>query len=1076
MKQSLIWKFPHNFIYQLVVLLAFVHISRDSFSQCDFTSLGPSDEHQASYGYSANLSSVSFENKTFICYKDKASRIFVRQWDGVAWATVGNGPVSSSTIAMDPHIAVNKAGKLYVVYREVYNASHIAVRMWDGGTWKVLGDTWLIDENWGSSTNMVNRLAISIDPDSNVYVASFDQPSGEKLTVMKWDGASWGFVGSRGFSTGFVADIQIAFDQAGIPYVGFVQAFQGISGNIMKFDGTGWVTVGTESLPLFEEYAIYLANDKNGDIYFAHKTVEPGWGIFVKKLVDGSWVTVGGNIETGSSDLMSLSIDDLGALYLTYSDRRARPGKAAVKKWQGDSWIALDLGLTVESRAAINVNSFVADGKMRFVYAELSGEAIVLEWDGARWDELISRGLSNGVAGHPSTAIDMRGVPYIFYLDFENSLRGIVQKWNGSTWIVVGDAIQANNPIYDPYIVLDEGDTPYIAFTDYLHDFKLSVMKLVDNQWQMVGTQNFSSGQAGQPSITFSEGIPYVAYADKSLGWKIIVKKWDGSNWETVGPEGISDRGGDSPQLAFDQNHNPVLAYLDRYGYNIGQVVVKKWDGSNWQNVGIGVISEGYASVPAIVTCPSGAIYVSYYGIKDLGEDLVVQKWDGNQWTVLGSSGISEGPASSIRLNLDTGGAPLVTFLDSGRDNQLVVERWDGGTWNTVSQWNISSHYIDSPSLVFDRTGTPFIAYSNGDIFARMGKSALVEGQGAQTINISKSTSGAFSKNCELIALVKSVGAAPVEGNMTAAVWVESKETKDFVGRHYEITPTSNAAGSTGRVTLYFTQEDFDTYNAFNSVKLPTSTHDVRGVANVLIEKRSGTSSDGTGLPSSYSGAPIIIDPIDSDIFWNVMTSRWEVSFDVTGFSGFFVKTATSPLPVRLLTFNGSQQEDKTLLTWRTAYEADASLFEIECSFNAKHFKTVGIVRAFGNSESVQTYSFLDDQLKGKTGMIYYRLRMIDVDSSFSYSRTIAVNMSRDNEVITVYPNPIANGSQIFMKSKSNINQVSLFDLSGKSFFLRKLERTGEGNKVTVDDLPAGNYVLKMESDDGVITNNIMIK
>jgi hypothetical protein len=67
---------------------------------------------------------------------------------------------------------------------------------------------------------------------------------------------------------------------------------------------------------------------------------------------------------------------------------------------------------------------------------------------------------------------------------------------------------------------------------------------------------------------------------------------------------------------------------------------------------------------------------------------------------------------------------------------------------------------------------------------------------------------------------------------------------------------------------------------------LPTGTADATGKANLRIEKRTGTSSDGTGNINTY-GTASTIDPADADIIWNATTTRWEVSFDVTGFSGF---------------------------------------------------------------------------------------------------------------------------------------------------------------------------------------------
>ena len=62
---------------------------------------------------------------------------------------------------------------------------------------------------------------------------------------------------------------------------------------------------------------------------------------------------------------------------------------------------------------------------------------------------------------------------------------------------------------------------------------------------------------------------------------------------------------------------------------------------------------------------------------------------------------------------------------------------------------------------------------------------------------------------------------------------------------------------------------------------------DVADKANVRIYQFHGFSA--TGAPGSYPGGSTVIDPADSNIVWNATNQWWEVTFDVTGFSGFFV-------------------------------------------------------------------------------------------------------------------------------------------------------------------------------------------
>ncbi|UTX46700.1 S8/S53 family peptidase [Chryseobacterium sp. MA9] len=148
-----------------------------------------------------------------------------------------------------------------------------------------------------------------------------------------------------------------------------------------------------------------------------------------------------------------------------------------------------------------------------------------------------------------------------------------------------------------------------------------------------------------------------------------------------------------------------------------------------------------------------------------------------------------------------------------------------------------------------------------------------------------------FTNACQLISRVEKETASTVTGNTTSKVWVDNAQP-NYVARRYEINPDTNAAAATGKVTLYFKQSDFDAYNLTNGVKLPTSPTDVANKANLLIEKYTGTST--TGTVASFGGAATVITPDIADIIWNDTYQYWEVSFQTTGFGGYFVKTGTT--------------------------------------------------------------------------------------------------------------------------------------------------------------------------------------
>ncbi|MDQ6757873.1 MAG: hypothetical protein M3004_13155, partial [Bacteroidota bacterium] len=193
---------------------------------------------------------------------------------------------------------------------------------------------------------------------------------------------------------------------------------------------------------------------------------------------------------------------------------------------------------------------------------------------------------------------------------------------------------------------------------------------------------------------------------------------------------------------------------------------------------------------------------------------------------------------------------------------------------------------------------------------------------------VSDSTIFIDPATCNVTAKVIPAGANPVSGIVKVCTAKNSAVSfvngLPYVQRHYNIEPLTNASTATARVTIYFTQLDFDNYNAAANgfLKLPTSPTDATGKSNVRIEQDHGTSV--TSVPGSYSGTTISIDPDDNDIVWNSTSFIWEVSFNVTGFSGFFITTFPGgPVTNYFRSRQSGNWDDR--YTWESSTVADFS-------------------------------------------------------------------------------------------------------------------------------------------------------
>jgi uncharacterized protein len=324
------------------------------------------------------------------------------------------------------------------------------------------------------------------------------------------------------------------------------------------------------------------------------------------------------------------------------------------------------------------------------------------------------------------------------------------------------------------------------------------------------------------------------------------------------------------------------------------------------------------------------------------------------------------------------------------------------------------------------------------------------------TITANQGTTTSYGNCISIVATVAQNGANPVTGTVDAKVWIEAIQPATFVKRHYEITPSTNVSTATGKVTLYFTQAEFDDFNVVNSIDLPNNSGDITGIANLIVEKFAGSSNNGTGLPNSYSGSGVNIDPVDADIVWNSADNRWEVSVDITGFSGFFVKTISGTLPVQLVNFSGVKQANYNQLQWEVANELRTKQYELESSVNGTSFTKIGTIVAANNN----LYSYKDYTTYGNT--VFYRLKIVDNNGSFMYSNI--VKLTNDKIVVSVvYPNPTKNSAVLQINDASLIlTNANLYDAKG--VILKSIRITANQQLIDLSNYSKGIYTLKLSN------------
>ncbi|NBB22284.1 T9SS type A sorting domain-containing protein [Runella sp. CRIBMP] len=204
----------------------------------------------------------------------------------------------------------------------------------------------------------------------------------------------------------------------------------------------------------------------------------------------------------------------------------------------------------------------------------------------------------------------------------------------------------------------------------------------------------------------------------------------------------------------------------------------------------------------------------------------------------------------------------------------------------------------------------------------------------------------------------------------------------------------------------------------------------------------------------------------DGSVMGNIATigstintaTNWTINADILSPAVSACTYTSSSLPVRLISFKSEAQSAVIELTWQTGEEINNSHFEIERSSNAQNFEAIGRIMGTGNSTAKQIYSYVD--VSPKIGLNYYRLKQVDLDGQFEYSRIVSARLTGFG-LFKAYPNPVVEILTIELPSESTIESACLIDLTG-----RKVREFSDSN-VSVEGVENGMYTLQVKTKDG---------
>jgi len=184
-------------------------------------------------------------------------------------------------------------------------------------------------------------------------------------------------------------------------------------------------------------------------------------------------------------------------------------------------------------------------------------------------------------------------------------------------------------------------------------------------------------------------------------------------------------------------------------------------------------------------------------------------------------------------------------------------------------------------------------------------------------------------------------------------------------------------------------------------------------------------------------------------------------SYDGFAFSAIACPDETA-LPLELLSFSGKRVSDYVELEWITVSEFNTSHFDVEKMNENGVFENIDVVPAAGFHSQKKIYNSEDEQ--PHTGYNFYRLKMFDLDGSFTYSNTVSVYFDWLSDYsISFYPNPATEWVNVHVSGlKEDQIVLSIYDMLGRKYFSQDwfINSTDGDLRLDVSSLSVGVYMI----------------
>lgn len=159
-------------------------------------------------------------------------------------------------------------------------------------------------------------------------------------------------------------------------------------------------------------------------------------------------------------------------------------------------------------------------------------------------------------------------------------------------------------------------------------------------------------------------------------------------------------------------------------------------------------------------------------------------------------------------------------------------------------------------------------------------------------------------------------------------------------------------------------------------------------------------------------------------------------------------------LPLKWIDFTAIVCSEKICLRWTTQNEYNTSHFEIERSNDGTHFKRIHTITSKNTSGKI-TYEYADAFTGPK--LVFYRIKQIDRDGKFSYSKVISASRIGDY-FIGIHPNP----ANDYFVLQGNSHPVKIILYNSLGIIMGQWNGIKEGASIYIGNLKPGVYITRI--------------